>query len=273
MDVNEFSFKELYSCRLKSTYNIEVAGKIIEPGEVIADFDKIQIANFNEIKSHIAARGGYMNEPQVVWDATQQLNIEFTQGVFSKTQFAILNNSKYLEPVQAHIELIGEREKLETDIEGKIQLKQIPHCDVYVYDGKTGARFDRVGEGTPYWKYNGGKEIQIVDQEVEYRELIVDYCFQYTNATSILKVGKEFTNSFLQLEGKTRVKDDETGKVKTAVLRIPKLKLMSDLSIRVGKQANPQVGHFRAIAYPAGSQGNKEAMRLIFLDDDIDSDM
>jgi hypothetical protein len=70
MDLQEFSMRELYSCRLKSTYNIEVAGKIVEPGEVIADFDKIQIANFNEIKSHIAARGGYMNEPQVVWDST-----------------------------------------------------------------------------------------------------------------------------------------------------------------------------------------------------------
>jgi hypothetical protein len=43
---NELGFKELYSVLLKATYPIEVGGNIIEPGETIASFDKIQIANF-----------------------------------------------------------------------------------------------------------------------------------------------------------------------------------------------------------------------------------
>lgn len=273
MEISEFSFKELYSCRLKATYNIEVAGELIEPGEVIAHFDKIQIANFQEIKSHIAARGGLYNEPRVVWDTTKQLDLEFTQGVFSKSQYALMNNMKYLEPVETHTELIGEREVLETDEQGIIGLKYNPSCDVYVYDAKTGQKFARQGEGTPYWQYLGENRIKIIDQDYQYRTLIIDYCFNYQGSTSILKVGKEFTNGFLWLEGKTKVKDDETGAVKTGILRIPKLKLMSDLSIRVGKDANPVVGRFRASAYPTGSQGNKEVMRLIFLDDDIDSDI
>ena len=276
MEIQEFSFKELYSVRLKATYPIEVAGNLIEAGEVIADFDKIQIANFQELKSHIAARGGYANAPLVVWDTTKQVDLEFTQGIFSKSQYSLMSNMKYLKPVEDHIELIGEREKLETDENGKVQLRYEPTCDVYVYDAKTGIKFPREedkGEGQVYWKWNGGTEIEIFDEIKSYRELIIDYCFTYSIATSILKVGKEFTNGFLWLEGKTRVQDDETGLVKTGIIRIPKLKLMSDLSIRVGKQASPQVGRFHATAYPAGSQGNKEVMRLIFLEDDIDSDM
>jgi hypothetical protein len=43
---NEFGLKELYDLTLKATYPIEMQGRIFEPGEVIARFDKIQIANF-----------------------------------------------------------------------------------------------------------------------------------------------------------------------------------------------------------------------------------
>lgn len=276
MEFTQFSMKELYSCRLKSTLQIEVGNRLIEPGEVIADFDKIQIANFQEIKSHIAARGGYMNEPQVVWDSTQQVNISFNQGIFSNTQFALMNNARYLKPVETYPELIGMREILETDQNGRVQLKQVPHCDVYIYDKQTGQKFSRDWGDTVAWKWNGGKELEIkVDQNDSkaYKELIIDYCFKYNGDKAVVKVGKEFTSNFLWLEGKTKIKDDETGIVKTGILRIPKLKLMSDLSIRLGKQANPQVGQFQACAYPTGSQGSKEVMRLIFLEDDIDSDM
>ena len=48
---NEFGLKELYDVSLKATYPIETNGRKIEVGEVIAAFDKIQLANFQEIKS------------------------------------------------------------------------------------------------------------------------------------------------------------------------------------------------------------------------------
>jgi hypothetical protein len=43
---NELGFKELYEVSLKTTFSIEVNGVQIEPGETVAFFDKIQIANF-----------------------------------------------------------------------------------------------------------------------------------------------------------------------------------------------------------------------------------
>lgn len=281
MEIKEFSFKELYEVKLKSTYQLEVGGVTIEPGEVVACFDKIQISNFSEIKRFISARGGYLNEPQVSWDDTRELKIDFNQGIFSKSQFALLNNLKFLDPVDQDIELIGEREELETDGEGKIWLKQIPHCDVYIYDAEEGFKIRREEDSQnhhikPYWKYNGENEIQIVGAKsipAEYRNLIVDYCFAYEGDTSIMQVGKEFTNGYLWLEGKTRVQDDVTGQIKTGIIRIPKLKLMSQLSIQIGRNASPQVGRFSAVAYPTGSHNNKEIMRLIFLGDDIDADM
>jgi hypothetical protein len=81
---NELNFKELYSVSLKSTYPIEVNGETIEAGETIAFFDKIQIANFQEIKSFVSANGGYDNRELVWWEETKEIKINFSQGVFSK---------------------------------------------------------------------------------------------------------------------------------------------------------------------------------------------
>jgi hypothetical protein len=39
-------FKELYEVCLRATYSIEVGDKIIQPGEAIARFDRIILANF-----------------------------------------------------------------------------------------------------------------------------------------------------------------------------------------------------------------------------------
>jgi hypothetical protein len=66
----------------------------------------------------------------------------------------------------------------------------------------------------------------------------VDYWYDYKNNFSTFCVGKSLTNGYLSLVGKMRVKDD-TGKVKTGIIKIPKLRLMSDLSMRVGSDAIP----------------------------------
>jgi hypothetical protein len=77
----------------------------------------------------------------------------------------------------------------------------------------------------------------------------------------------------LSLTGQTRIKDETTGQVQTGIIKIPKLKLMSDLSMRLGDNAGPIVGQLNAVAVPVGNRGQKVAMEVVFLNDDIDSDM
>lgn len=48
---------------------------------------------------------------------------------------------------------------------------------------------------------------------------------------------------------------------------------MSELSMRLGRSASPIVGTFSAVGYPEGARGKEKVMELIFLDDDIDSDI
>jgi hypothetical protein len=102
---------------------------------------------------------------------------------------------------------------------------------------------------------------------------VVDYWYDYYNGFTKLEVGRPLTAGFLSLIGKMKVKDDTTGKVVTGIIKIPKLRLMSDLSIRVGSDAIPQVGRLDAVAVPEGARSQSKVMEIIFLNDDIDADM
>lgn len=83
--MEELGFKELYEVSLKTTLSIEMGGKTIEPGETIAFFDKIQLANFQEITNHYSANGGWGNQTLITWESIKEVRLNFTQGIFSKS--------------------------------------------------------------------------------------------------------------------------------------------------------------------------------------------
>jgi hypothetical protein len=103
------------------------------------------------------------------------------------------------------------------------------------------------------------KNINIYDRRIfigePFQEYIIDYYYKYDNGYDIIEFGNSLISGYLSLEGKMRVKDDITGQVKTGIIKIPKLKLLSNLSIRLGNDAIPQVGRLDAIAVPTGSRG------------------
>ena len=260
--INELNFKELYEVSLKSTLPIEVGGISIEPGETVAFFDKIQIANFQEVKSSATANGGWDNRAHIFWETTKEIRINFTQGVFSKMQLALMSNSSLISNNGEQVFLVNKREEFESDESGKIDFKCALHEPIFVYDKETGKKLTG-------WTYLNNRILL----NHAYKSVIVDYHYEYDNGCVIMTVGKPLTQGYLSLVGKMRVKDDATGKVVTGIIKIPKLRLMSDLSIRVGSDAIPQVGRLDAVAVPEGARGQQKIMEIIFLNDDIDADM
>ena len=111
MAANEFGLKELYSVSLKTTYPIEIGGRQIEEGEVICYFDSIQISNFQEIKQYVTAHGGVDDRAYVWWETTKEVNFVMERGIFSKTQFALLSNSKLLNIESGQKILVSKRDK------------------------------------------------------------------------------------------------------------------------------------------------------------------
>ena len=260
--MENIGFKELYDVSLKATYPIEIGDRKIEIGETIAVFDKIQIGNFEEKKSFISANGGFDNRALIWWEETKEVRVSFVQGVFSKTHLALMTNADLIEDEGRAIISVNCREILETDDRGVATAKHPFSTQPFVYDKITGNRITDI-------IYAGNS----IKTEFAYKEIVVDYYYNYDNGYSILSFGNKLTNGYLSLEGKTRVKDDITGQITTGIIKIPKLKLLSNLSMRLGQDAVPLVGRLDAVAVPTGERGQKRIMELIFLNDDIDSDM
>lgn len=261
--MDEFSFRELYDVTLKATYDIEARGRTIQAGEPIVIFDKIQIANFQEIEQHITAHGGFEDQTRVTWTSTKEVRLNFLQGIFSKLQYTVLLNARLVNSAQCDSLYLNETIKVETDENGQFSIDHVPVYDFYIYD---------VEDGTKITEYT---QIDDVTYEISepYKELMVHYMYEYENTFNVMNIGQNLTNGFLYLQARTKTKDDITGQVKTGIIIIPKLKIMSALSIRLGRNAEPVVGQFQGVAYPDGPRGQQKVMELIYLDDDIDSDM
>ena len=259
----EFGMKELYFAQLKTTSNIEIDGNYLIPGETVATFDKIQISHFKEMEEYIAAVGGYENRERVIWRRPKELDLVFTQGIFNKAQFALMTNAR-LGKLTNEVLGIGQRDVVETDENGILTLTHAPYRGkpIFIY---------KVEDGTKVLNCTMYSENQI-QTSLAYTDVIVDYTYIYDANISELTIGQEMIDGFLTFEGRTRVKDDITGDTRTGIIKIPKLKLTSDLSISLGTNANPQVGRFDAKAMPIGERGQTRLMEFYFLSNDIDSD-
>jgi hypothetical protein len=198
----------------------------------------------------------------VWWEETKEIRISLNQGVFSRDQMALMTNANLLVNDGRSIIPVHCREVVETGSDGNVRAKHSIQEPIFVYEKETGAKI------TDFTYANN-----IVTINQSYKEIIIDYYYNYDNKYSVLSFGRGLTNGYLELEGKTRVKDDITGQVTTGIIKIPKLKLMSNLSMRLGQDVAPVVGRLDAVAVPTGERGQKKIMELIFLSDDIDSDM
>lgn len=261
---NQFGMQELYFVQLKSTSIIEINGRQIQPGEVIAAFDKILIANFKELHREAAAQGGYQNRKLVIWNRTEGVDLVFTQGVFSKTQFGLMNNARLLKLKQEEqVLLIAQRDELETNSEGIITLSHIPANNyIFIYNKETGEKLtglERTGPDT-------------IQTPLVYKDVIVDYEYAYDNSTSVGFIGEDIFEGYVTLEGRTRIKDDVTGETHTAIIYIPKLKITSDFNLTLGTNAQPVVEKFTGIALATGERKYSKALEMYYLEDDIDKD-
>lgn len=256
---SNFSFKELYDVRLKVTFNIETENGLIEEGETLAFFDTLQIANFRELSKYVGASGGYDNAVRVYWGDTTNIAFSFSSGTFNKNQLSICNNSKMIESIENNVTL-PVREKKESSENGVIELKNSPIDKVFIY----------TADGTKVKGYNvEGKQIKNLSPFTDY---IVDYNYFSSSRVDVLLLGDKRFQGFLVLEGYTRIKTED-GKVKTGMIKIPKIQLNTNLSMTLGQYGDPVTLGFSAVGYPIGERHNRHVMELAIIDADLKSDM
>lgn len=252
-----FGTKGLYSVVLKATYDIGDLG--IKEGEVVAEFDNIQIGGLDELRKFVSARGGYGNPGLVTWETSKEVNLTFSQGIFSKEHFRVLTNAGFLKKQDGDDLTITTKEFPENEDATELELKHIPVSGFVYYKDKIKQNIFELLSAPAKITASEDKKIAFVRYEYVYEKPVDTY-----------SIGNMLIKGYLSLEGRMRLKDDETGHTTTGILKIPKLKLMSDLSMSMGRNSVPFTSEFHAVGYPTGGRGAQRVCEFYILPEDID---
>lgn len=249
--MENYGIKELYSVALKATFNMKIGEKEYEPNETILHFENLQLAALNENKSTITATGGYNNREFIYWDNTRNVNFICERGIVSPVGLAILSNSNLRQEQSIEVPFY---EVIEP-INGAIELSHLPTKGfIYSKDG------EKLYSNINQQKYNATDTV------------VADYYYTYTNGGRIIELGDRLCNGYLRLEGKMRLKDDFDGHDKTAIITIPKIRIASNLTMRLGRKTGALVNSFSFTGIPVGQRGAEKVLDYTLLNDDIDSD-
>lgn len=291
--------KELYDISIRVTTPLEMNGRKFQPNETILMFKTAELADVTERKSNVQARGGYHNNALINWETDKEMNFAIQHGVLSPVSWGLLSNSKIEMPktksvsyneILATIEdndycyvdlkykpnhcncIMGAQgnpcnEPLPMGRRPELMLKPLPPSKdkfIFVYDEETGRRIEdfEIFENRLFFKS-------------PYRKVLVDYTFEYEDKIKVIRVGDRLFNGFLSLTGKMSVKDEKSGEVTTAILEIPKIKLSSNLSLRLGKNYdNSTVSDFFFTGYPEENvrREKQTVCKITFLDRELTGD-
>lgn len=297
MEDNVVGLKELYDVSLRLTEPLDIGRQHYDVNESILNFERANIAQISEQKTYSEAKGGYHNNLLLDWEIDQSTRFAISNGVLSPVSWSILSNSKignpeaksigYKETVQvtenednwtcltkflpnAIPEQLGlqgnpENEQMPMGRKPWLPLKPIPpQPDKYIfcYDADTGKRilnFEVCGN--------------VIIFRAEHRKVTVDYTFYYTDKILELEVGNRLFNGFLRLTGKMTVKDYFSGEPRTALLEIPRLKIRSNLAMKLGTTYETSVvSDFSFVGYPPEDRQDERIFNLIFLDKELSGD-
>lgn len=296
---NFSGIKELYDVSIRLNSPLEFNGRKFNINETLLLFKTAEIADITERKSSVQARGGYHNNALINWETDKEMNFAISHGVLSPISWALLSNSKIEMPKTKSVSYNEIVYTIEDNDYCYVDLKYKPnHCNcimgaqgnpcneplpmgrrpelmlkplppsrekfIFVYDQETGRRIDdfEIYENRLFFKR-------------PYRKVYVDYTFEYEDKIKVIKVGDRLFNGFLSLAGKMSVKDEMSGEVTTAILEIPKIKLSSNLSLRLGKNYDSStVSDFFFTGYPDENvrREKQSVCRITFLNKELTGD-
>ena len=291
--------KELYDVNIRLNNPIEFNGKKFKTNETLLVFKTAEIANISENTATRQAKGGYHNNPLINWEVDKSMDFAITHGVLSPVSWALLSNSKIDMPKTKSVsyneilDVIEENDYCYVDLKYRpnhcncimgvqgnpcneplpmgrrleLMLKPLPPSKdkfIFVYDEENGERIDdfEIYQNRLFFKS-------------PHRHVYVDYTFEYEDKIKVIRVGDRLFNGFLSLSGKMSVKDEMSGEVTTAILEIPKIKLSSSLTMRLGKNYDcSSVSDFYFTGYPDEDirREKQSVCKITFLDKELTGD-
>lgn len=271
-----FGVKELYEAVLRAKVPMQFGTRYIEEGEPVLYFEKVTMAVLNEKSSPVMARGGWSNLPRVIWEDRSEVKFTLSEGVLSQVSLGILLSAVTTSPEQDKPLLVQKKEGPFT-LTGthRIYLQHWPtnKKKVFILEVDRKAVQKKI-----YGKYvdvndpfDNTKKLPCIelykDKECkEYADIgaqyVVDYYYEYGDEALIYSIEKERFNGLFTLEGKFYSKDETEGINYTNLLYMPKVRIVSDINLRLGERADPTMSVFNIIGLPENVGGGKESLVL-----------
>ena len=295
-----FGVKELYEVVLKAKTPMQFGSRHLEVGEPVLYFENINMAALNERNTTIMARGGWSNMPRVIWEDRSEVQFSLTEGVMSSISMGILLSATVSEKKEIDESLLIPKREGPFDLEciiedtndGKgecehyyIYLKHLPFIQypdkkAFIYEYVRDVAQKKVhGRLSPeHNKRNDFMDetliaVEVLDADATKR-YIVDYYYEYTDKALLYTIQKERFNGLFTLEGKFYSKDENDGLNYTNLIYMPKVRVVSDINLRLGERADPTTSVFNIIGLPENMAGNRKSLILEItrLNEDIDEE-
>ena len=291
-----FGTKELYEVVLRAKVPMQFGSRYIESEEPILYFENISMAILSERNNTIMARGGWANMPRVIWEDRSEVTFTMSEGVMSSVGMGILLSSNVISNEQREGPiLISKREGpfilTRKQVDGEknpVHVLYLSHQPVY-YPTKKIFIFEYTRDAIQKKVY--GKQLNVEDplgricmaiyetKDVTSddaipadinKEYLVDYYYEYGDEALLYAVQKERFNGLFTLEGKFYSKDENEGKEYTNLLYMPKVRIVSDINLRLGERADPTVSVFNIIGLPETTTDRKNMiLEITRLNEDL----
>ena len=266
--LQEMGIKDLEHVVLKARTHTQLGRYSFAPGEPILYFDNIQMSVLSENTRMVAAQGGYLNQPIVIWEDREGTTFQFSNGTLNELSLNMLLEANMLHEDKI---FIPHKQIIEIDERGQAWL-------TYPYESSK-PRFYKI-----FKKNNLQKRLFPISEEIienegtlvtfeeEYKkqDIVADYYFVPKSSAITYTMDRERKPNLYTLEATFYLKDENEGLLHTGVIEMPKVYIMSNINLRMGERADPTVGTFRIMAMP-DSLDNHEATvcRITYLDEDI----
>lgn len=248
MDNRLYAIREFHDVIFTAGYDLKIGDTVIPEGDIIMSFSDVPKVNIREARTKVDAVGGYGNRSRVSWDETKGLFIDFSQGTVSLQHLAFLANSE-LQNEDGY--LVPELEPLYSDDYGTIELKYKPNGLVTIYHSD-----------------NEKQRIETSDSTISGLQPQTFYNVHYHRLdknTPTLKIGNRWITGYMRMTAKAKMKDDRDGSIRTMVIDLPKVQLLSELNMMLGSGNDAMSANFSIVAHPVGNRNDTNVGRLVFL--------
>ena len=284
-----FGVKELYEVSLKANTPMQFGNRRVEEGEPVLYFENIILATTSEMRTEVMARGGWKNMPRVIWDDRSEVRFSLSEGVLSSISLGLLLNSDIGYKSTEQRMLVPKREgPVELDNNNCMFLKHwpafVPEKKTFIFEYDRDVAQKKVYGKRIYGQHNDPFDIEKetpcvqVYEDKECTKLadlnhkyLIDYYYEYGDEALIYTIQQERFNGLFTLEGKFYSKDENEGKNYTNLIYMPKVRIVSDINLRLGERADPTMSVFTIIGLPVTTTDKRNMiLEITRLNEDID---